>query len=212
MNTKKQLAYEKIKELIVHNELDKDSPLVERQLCDIIGISRTPIREALRELANEDYVEIIEGKGIYIKKIDFRDMMELFELREALEGMSIRLFTERAEEAYLLRLRDYMTEQQQAYDQGNHRIFMDIDMKIHSLIADGSKNRRLRDEIIMIYDHIRQIAILAQDDTQVRDTAMKAHIRIFEAVLEGDPERSQEAMVQHIRETLELHEGKYYLL
>ena len=96
--SKKQIAYEKIKEMILDGAFSKESPLVERQLCDMIGISRTPIREALRELANDGLVEVIDGKGVYVKKIGFRDMIEIFEMREALEGMAVRLFVERADQ------------------------------------------------------------------------------------------------------------------
>ena len=96
--SKKQRAYNGIKDMIIKGKLKKETPLVERQLCDILGISRTPVREALRELAKDGLVEIIDGKGVYVKKLDFRDMVEIFEVREALEGMSIRLFIERADE------------------------------------------------------------------------------------------------------------------
>lgn len=212
MSTKKTIAYEKIKQLIVNNEIEKDAPLVERQLCEMLSISRTPIREALRELANENLVEIIEGKGVYVKKIDFRDMVELFEVREALEGMAVRLFTERMDEEGLEHFKSFMEEQKEAYRQENHKEFMDVDMKIHFLIAEGAKNGRLKNEIMVIYDQIKQIAISAKDSKEMRDTALDAHLGILDAVMARDPDAAQAAMVCHIKKTLELHKEKYYLL
>ena len=113
--TKKKYAYDEIKKLIIENEIPKDAPLVERQLSELIGLSRTPIREALRDLANDGMVEIIEGKGVYVKGIDFKDMVELFEVREALECMAIRLFVERIDNYYFGNLSRIIKEQENAY-------------------------------------------------------------------------------------------------
>lgn len=212
MSTKKQIAYKKIKELIINNEVEKNTPLVERQLCELIGVSRTPIREALRELANEDLVEIIDGKGVYVKRMDFRDMVELFEVREALESMAVRLFTERLDTEYRDKFKVYMEEQKEAYNQGDQKTFMDVEKKIHLLIAEGSKNRRLNDEIVMIYDQMKQIAISARDDEEIRSAAMESHSQIFEAVMSGKAEDASRIMVRHIKETLELNKERYYLL
>ena len=62
--SKKQIAYSGIRKMIIEGTVNKDTPLVERQLCDTLGVSRTPIREALRSLAAEGHVEIIDGKGV----------------------------------------------------------------------------------------------------------------------------------------------------
>ena len=210
--TKKKYAYDEIKKLIIENEIPKDAPLVERQLSELIGLSRTPIREALRDLANDGMVEIIEGKGVYVKGIDFKDMVELFEVREALECMAIRLFVERIDNYYFGNLSRIIKEQENAYDLGDHKQFMDLDMQLHYVIAEGSKNVRLQNQIEAIYDQIRRIAISSRDDKIMRDTAMKAHRDIMDAVLKRDIETAQKAMADHIRVTLKLHKEKYYLL
>ena len=210
--SKKQIAYEKIKEMILDGAFSKESPLVERQLCDMIGISRTPIREALRELANDGLVEVIDGKGVYVKKIGFRDMIEIFEMREALEGMAVRLFVERAEQEAVDLLQKYMDEQEDAYNKEEHELFMNIDMKIHNQIASGAKNQRLKTAIINIYDQITQIAVSARDDKKVRDMAIESHRKIMRAVLARDSEAAQQALVDHVVEMKRIHMERYYLL
>ena len=210
--SKKQLAYEKLKSMIIENEIPKDAPLVERTLCEQLGISRTPVREALRELANDDLVTIIDGKGVYVKKIDFKDMIEIFEVREALECKAIELFIERIDAKTHELFIKYMEEQEEAYKKELHKEFMDIDMKIHFLIASGSKNKRLETLIISIYDQIRQMAISSKDDNIMREKAIAAHKAILKAIEDNDIDTAKKAMSDHIKETMDIHKDKYYLL
>ena len=210
--SKKQIAYDGIKKIIVNGKVKKDAPLVERQLCEMLGISRTPVREALRELANDELVEVIEGKGVYVKKIEFRDMIEIFEMREALERMSMKLFMERIQDEKIELFQTYMAAQEEAYKNDEHEAFMDIDMKIHVAIADGAQNTRLRNAISVIYDQIKQMAISAKDDSKVRDIAIRAHRKMLDAILAGDSKTAQEAIVEHIVEVKSIHKERYYLL
>jgi len=210
--SKKQIAYDGIKEMIIKGQVKKDSPLVERQLCDALGISRTPIREALRELANDGLVEIIDGKGVYVKRIEFRDMIEIFEMREALERMAIKLFVERAEQERIDSFKRYMEIQENAYKNEDHEVFMQTDMQIHNLIAEGAQNNRLKTSIRNIYDQVRQIAISVKDDKKVRDTAIAAHRKILQAILSRDVEAAELAMAEHIVEVKNQHKDRYYML
>ena len=210
--SKKQQAYEQIKKMIIENEVEKDAPLVERVLCERIGISRTPVREALRELSNEGLVNIIEGKGVYVKRIDFKDMIEIFEVREALERKAIQLFIERMDEDTLAKLQGYMQEQEEDYKLEKHKEFMNVDMKIHFLIADGAKNNILKNYITAIYDQIRKIAISSRDDGAIRDMAIDAHRKILKAVEERDIPAAEQAIVEHIEDTMKIYRDRYYLL
>jgi DNA-binding GntR family transcriptional regulator len=212
VKSKKQIAYEKIKNMIIENEIPKDAPLVERTLCEQLGISRTPVREALRELAGDDLVTIIDGKGVYVKRIDFKDMIEIFEIREALECKAVELFIQRMDKETLELLERYMAEQEEAYKKELHKEFMDIDMKIHFLFASGSKNSHLENLIISIYDQIRQMAISSKDDSDMRDKAIAAHEAVLKAIEARDIEAAKRAMSDHINETLNIHKDKYYLL
>ena len=212
VKSKKQLAYDGIKKIIRDGQIRKDVPLVERRLCENLGISRTPIREALRELENEGLLEVIEGKGIYVKRIEFREMVEIFEVREALERMAVKLYVERAQDEDLELFQKYMEEQEEAYKKDKHDLFMQIDMKIHMLIAESAQNIRLKKLIQTIYDQVQQMAISAKDDACMRDIAIRAHRRILAAVLKRDGEEAQRAIVQHIVETKNIHKDLYYLL
>lgn len=210
--SKKNIAYDGIKQMIIDGELTKETPLVERQLCEVLEVSRTPVREALRELANEGLVEVIDGKGVYVKKIDFKDMIEIFELREALECMSVKLFIERATDSELSELESLMKEQEETYSKKQHARYMRNDMKIHNLIADGAANGRIQHAIRNIYDQIHQMALAVKDETLIRDIAYAAHRKIYAAILKKDVEAAQDEMRKHIIEVKNFYKDRYYLL
>lgn len=209
--TKKQVAYEGIKEMVISG-LPAGAPLVERDLCEKLDVSRTPVREALRQLANEGLVDMIDGKGVFVAKIRFEDMVEIFELREVLESLAVRLFVNRREPVLVGMLNELMIRQEKAYDEDDHPALMDCDMEFHELIAKGSRNKRLYDMIVSIYNQIRQMAISVQDEQKIRDLAVKSHRLIMDAIKNGDEEEASKLMAQHIAETKQYHIEKYYML
>lgn len=209
--SKKQIAYNQIKEMVISG-LPAGAPLVERDLCEKLDVSRTPVREALRQLASEGLVDIIDGKGVFVAKIRFEDMVEIFELREALESMAVTLFVKRREQALIDELNELMDQQEKFYAADDHQALMECDMKFHELIARGSRNKRLCDMIVSIYNQIRQMAISVQDDQAVRDLAVKSHRKIMDAILERKEEEAAKLMAAHVRETKQYHIERYYML
>ncbi|MTI58618.1 MAG: GntR family transcriptional regulator [Firmicutes bacterium] len=210
--SKKEIAYNRIKSMIVDGKFKKGESLVERKLCETLGVSRTPVREALHVLEKDGLVETIEGKGVFVKKIEFCDMIEIFELREALEVMAIKLFMKRADESTVKEFEKLMKEQEAAYKRDEHDKFMNIDMKLHNLISENAQNKKLRNFLNTIYDQIKQIAISAKDDVEIRDMAIVAHRKILQAILDKDSEAAQKAMLEHIIQVKKYHMERYYLL
>ena len=210
--SRKQYAYEQIRRMIETGQIEYDAPLVERVLCEKLGMSRTPVREALRELVSDGLLEQVDGKGVYLKRISFRALIELYELREALERMAVRLFVERIDEEHLESLRQCMEKLQEAYDAGANSDFMKQGLQMHLMIAEGSRNQRLAEMIRGIYGQISQIAFSSKDNQHMRDAAILYHQRIYEAVRKGDPEEAQEAIVHHIVELKEFFKERYYII
>ena len=89
---KHDFAYHKIKEWIIKGELPADTILVERQLCDMLGLSRTPVRSALQELAKDGYVLTAPGRGMMVSRVQIEDVIEIFEIRRSLDTLALELF------------------------------------------------------------------------------------------------------------------------
>ena len=206
-SSKKQLAYNSIKEMILNGELKTGEPIVERKLCDSLGISRTPIRAAFTELSKEGLVDLVEGRGVFVSKIRFEDMIEVYDIREALECMSISLMTERITSEELANLEKIVGRMKSL----SGSKFMALDMELHTTMAVYSKNKRLAQLVATIYSPIRLMAATAQNDPDLCATALNEHQEILKAVTNRDVEAAVDAMRRHIHSVKDYHINKYFL-
>lgn len=205
--SKKQLAYDSIKEKILNGELKNGEPIVERKLCEALGVSRTPVRAAFAELSKEGLVDVVEGRGVFVSRIRFEDMIEVYDIREALECMSISLLTERITPQELAHLEEIMDRMKSLT--GSE--FMALDMELHTTMATYSKNKRLAQYVNVIYSPIRLMAATAQNDATLCSTALKEHQDILAAIKARDVKTAVETMRQHVHSVREYHIKRYFL-
>lgn len=205
--SKKQLAYDRIKEMILAGELKTGEPIVERKLCEALGVSRTPIRAAFTDLAKEGLVDVVEGRGVFVSRIRFEDMIEVYDIREALECMSIKLLTERITKEELAHLEEIVERMKSL--SGSE--FMALDMELHTTMALYSKNKRLAQYVNIIYSPIRLMAATAQNDVYLCSTALREHQEILAAIKAHNVEAAVETMRQHIHSVREYHIKRYFL-
>jgi DNA-binding GntR family transcriptional regulator len=88
-------AYEKLKKAIIDYEFPPGKLLIERELCELIGVSRTPVREALRRLSSDGFVDFVPGRGTVVTRLTKEDMIHIYELKEALDKMAVKLCIQR---------------------------------------------------------------------------------------------------------------------
>jgi DNA-binding GntR family transcriptional regulator len=208
--TKQQWLYSQIKTAIINNEYLPGTMLTERALCDKYDVSRTPIREALRQLANEGMIQHIIGKGAFVAEVSFENMIEIFEMREALERQAVKLFILKDDGTLALEL-EKCFEEQMTYENTDPVKFMEKDMEFHFLLAEGAKNKRLLYALETIYDQIEMMAISAENDENLRLMARRHHQHVLEAVREKNVELGEKYIVEHILEVKKYHMSKYMI-
>lgn len=98
-------AYHKIKEWIIDGTFPAETILVERQLCELLDLSRTPVRSALQELAKEGFVAMSPGRGVMVSRIQIEDVIEIFELRRSLDVLSLELLMKNKSSDIISRMR-----------------------------------------------------------------------------------------------------------
>lgn len=209
--TKKDIAYVGIKDMIINGRFDSRDPLVERQLCQELGVSRTPVREALQALVNDGLLENVEGKGIFLHQVSLRDLIELYELRLALEALATYLFVERSTDAEVKHLRNIFELADAALREDDHEKFMEYDMQFHGFIAAESKNQRLCETIESNYDRIHMMALSARNDPELCQIALDNHTAIMQAIEQRDKDAASMAMVRHIDQVKSYHQAHFYL-
>jgi DNA-binding GntR family transcriptional regulator len=191
-------AHAAIRQLIVSLELRPGSVLDERSLMERLGMGRTPVREALRRLAQERLVEVYPRRGMFVTSVEIRDLASLSEVRGVLEAQAARLAAERATEADRTELAALVAE----IDAGcarDERELMALDERIHRAIYRCAHNPFLEATLEEYYVLALRIWHVALDYARELRAAVREHRGLLEAVREGVADRAEELMRAHVR-------------
>jgi DNA-binding GntR family transcriptional regulator len=192
-------AYLAIRDMIVSLDLRPGAVIDERRLMQQLGIGRTPIREALRTLAQEGLVEVYPRRGMFVTSVEIHDLASLAEVRSVLESSAARLAAERATDDD----RDAVTalldelEQHEALGQ---RQLMALDERIHRQVYRAAHNEFLESSLERYYVLALRIWYLALDQARELEQAVLDHREILEAIRDGDADRAESAMRRHVVE------------
>jgi len=185
---------------IVSGELSSDTVHSTAVLAAQLGVSITPVREAVLDLANAGLVEVIRNRGFRVLKVEDKDLDEITEVRQMLEPPAMRLIVERASDSDLQRLRP-MVEEMKISSASNLFAFLHQDHTFHLDLLSLSGNSRLQKAINMLRDQTRLmgIASLLHDGALV-DSALE-HELILDALIARAPEKAVNLMSLHIAHT-----------
>ncbi|MCD7896975.1 MAG: GntR family transcriptional regulator [Planctomycetaceae bacterium] len=204
------MAYDFIKQSIINNEFPADATLTETLLCNKYGFSRTPVREALHRLSSEGFVVFIKDKGAFVAQIGLEDLLQNYEIREALEGMAAKLCAVRSNKALVEELNGLLQKIKACHAKGNLSQAMAYDMEFHRRLIRGSKNTRLEAIMGVVLDLISCMAYKADED--IISLSIEDHERILDAIESSDAEQAEAIMREHIAHSKKYHFDKFYLL
>jgi DNA-binding GntR family transcriptional regulator len=191
-------AYYAIRELIVSLELAPGAVVSERELMERLGLGRTPIREALRTLAQEKLVEVYPRRGIFVSPVDVGDLAALSEARIALETFAARLAAERATPADREVALGLLDELPRAALEHDERALIGLDQRIHRHVYRCAHNPFIESTLSEYYVLTLRIWFLALDRVARLDDAVTEHRELLEAICDGDPSRAAAVMQRHI--------------
>lgn len=191
-------AYYSIRELIVSLELAPGAVVSERELMERLGLGRTPIREALRTLAQEKLVEVYPRRGIFVSPVDVGDLAALSEARIALEGVAARLAALRATPTDRELARALLDELPQAAVEPDERKLIDLDQRIHRHVYRCAHNPFIESTLNEYYILTLRIWFLALDRVARLDDAVTEHRELLQAICDADPSRAEDVMRRHI--------------
>lgn len=194
-------VYQTIKEAIIAQELTPGTPLQERQLAEELGVSRTPVREALSRLELDGWVLSQPWKGSVVAPIRPRDITEVFQLRRANEALVVELVTHRLKTAQLLDLQRLLEEQEAAGRSGDRVRFINIDRQWHERLAECTDNLRLIQLLHNISDHVKRLGIQAVTKPTRIQATLDEHWAVQRALAARDVTAAVSAMVTHVVNT-----------
>lgn len=199
----KDKAYATIKEAILSLKLRPGTPLVETQLAEEMGISKTPVRAALEELEREGFVTRILFKGTYVTEVTVKDLVEIFQLRAVLEGLAARLATPLFSPQELDQIARNLTASEAALAEGNLVRCSKLGKSLHDAIIDKADNRRLTLIIRNLDDHVQRFRMLSDQIGGRLNKSVKEHRRVLEALRRRDPDGAEQAMRGHLHSVLQ---------
>jgi len=196
--TDAEKAYLQIRDRIVRVKMPPGSVIREEELMAELGLGRTPIREALKQLHNENLVVIVPRRGMFVADISITDLHQIYEVRLEIEPLAVYLAAERIGPEQLAELRQLATEAQRA-DTEDMETTLALDGRFHRLMAKACGNRFLQSQIEMLYHLSLRIWHLSLDRLCPRDVDLEAHTEILTAIQQGDGRQARERMRRHIR-------------
>ncbi len=197
-----ETAYHRIRDKIVHLELPPASVIDEATLTSELQIGLTPIRQALRRLAQENLVVILPRRGTLVADLDMDNLQKIFEVRLELETLATRLAAERASAGQIAAMNELLSPDHIALaaDWGENRneLLIQIDRRAHILLAEAARNEILAETLDSLYSHVLRLWYVTINQVKTLDGALEEHRQIVAALADRDAQRAQAVMRRHI--------------
>lgn len=191
-------AYFAIRAMIVRAELAPGSLVSEADLMDTLGLGRTPIREALRTLANENLVDVYPRRGMFVAGIDTRDLAAISEVRSELESFAARLAAQRSNPDDRNATAQLLTELEALGSTPDPHSLLEIDQRMHHHVYRCTHNAYLERTLDQYFVHSLRIWALALHNIPDLQLAVLEHRNLLQAIHDGDADRAAELMSKHV--------------
>ncbi len=196
-----ELAYEQIKKAICEGKIPSGDVISESQLAEELGMSRTPIREALRALASEGWVEIKNGIGTFVKPLSSKDMEDLYQVRCLLEVQaaktSIYHITNEEIDDFICHFQKLLEECQMGCKPDPQR-FSALDWKLHELIVERCQNNYIKTIMRSNTSNIKRYQFLSIETLNDIQESTRQHLNILMLMRNRDVEALSDALRQHL--------------
>ena len=199
----RETVCEALRDAIRRGVLEPGERLMEVQLAEELGISRTPVREAIRKLEQEGYVIMMPRRGTYVSSVSVRDVKEIFEIRSALESLSTGLATMRIEPEELDKLRALLTEIEGHIQRRDIDKIVETDIEFHGLLYQVSRNDRLVTIISNLKEQLARFRTLSMSYPGRLQETLQEHRAMVEAIAAGDVEAARDAAERHMEQAEE---------
>ena len=194
--TLSEKVYDRLKELIMDGELERGTKITETSIAKMFDVSPTPVREAFRRLASDGLIEVASWKGVIVKGIEQKDLLEIYECREALEGMVGKLAVRNITEEDIEILEGIL---ERCNDAETPEILIELNTEFHNELLRIARNERLSkllNELMVVILYDRDIS----GRYSVRRKEIVAeHLDILKYLKKKDEKKVSELMSKHIR-------------
>ncbi len=195
----RDVVFNALRESILHGELQPGARLIEVDLANQLGVSRTPIREAIHKLEQEGLVKMLPRRGARVANISEKNVHDVLEVREALESLAAELAVMRITPQEKVRLRQLEAEFTACIGEKNLAVIAQKDEAFHDLIYQATKNQKLQLVINNLREQMYRFRLEYIKDEKSRKVLVEEHKAIADAIIKGDVEQAKSISEVHIQ-------------
>lgn len=194
----RDVVFNTLRKAILTGSLKPGERLMEVHLANKLGVSRTPIREAMRKLELEGLVVMIPRRGAEVAQITEKSLNDVLEVRKALDALSVELACERITEEEIAELETACEEFEQATKGKDASVIAKADVRLHDIIVQATGNQRLLQLVNNLSEQMYRYRFVYIKDESQHEKLIEEHKEIYESILIRDKERASAAARLHI--------------
>jgi len=197
-----QKTYRILKRAIVRGDLVPNSKLLLNEIAKSLGISNTPVREAINKLASEGFVKIIPNRGMIVEEINVDDNREILQIRAFLDGLIAKLAAERITDVEIVDMMEIIHEMEQCVEEDDRLTYNDLDIKFHDFLLTIGGNNKLREIYHNLIIHVHRFRIRTLSIPDRMGKSFKDHKDIALAIKERNPNEANRLSQAHVENIL----------
>lgn len=194
----RDIVFQTLRKAILTGELEPGERLMETQLGEKLGVSRTPIREAIRKLELEGLVVMVPRKGAQVSQFTEKDIEDVLEIRAALEALAAKLACKKMDDRAFLKLQLAIAEYQYAARDNDIEVMVEKDVEFHETIFNITQNDKLVQLFNNLGEQVHRYRIAYLKNAKEVDTVRIEHLEILEALTNRNEELAAELATKHI--------------
>ncbi len=195
-----EVVFEYLRTSILNGDLKPGERLMEIQLAEQLGVSRTPVREAIRKLEKEKFVEMIPRKGAYVADLTAKDILDVLEIRTILEGFASSLAAIRMTDEEIDNLEQTLIDFNVFLEDLDRPGMIEKDNQFHDMIFDATRNNKLIDIVQELHDQFQRFRLIYFNEFDNFYDLRDWHEKIFNAIKNRDENEARLYAEEHIRE------------
>ena len=194
----RDVVFNTLRKAILTGQLKPGERLMEVHLANQLGVSRTPIREAIRKLELEGLVIMIPRRGAEVARITEKSLRDVLEVRRALDALSVELACDRITQEDTNRLLEACAVFERAVREGDASVIASADVALHDIIVEATGNKRLQQLVNNLSEQMYRFRFVYIKEESRHDNLIAEHREIYEAIVSRDKKRAAEAARLHI--------------
>jgi DNA-binding GntR family transcriptional regulator len=190
---------QRLRQMLVEGRIAPGAKLNERELAELLNVSRTPLREGIKMLAAEGLVELLPNRGAIAVSLSEADVLNTFEVMAGLEAQAGELAAQRITPAELAEIQAMQFEMMAAYTRGDLSAYYAINSRIHAAISAAAKNPVLANVYKQVNARLQALRFRSNQDGEKWKRAVKEHEKMVEALSAHDGAAMREVLLTHLR-------------